>query len=902
MIERWFPCAEVSDASYKGWGSGNSEAILFPWFAKRPLAQARAAVLTSVLPWPDSVEDQIRLQDIVRRAMRDYAGAREEVLAELARTDVPVSVLDIFSGRAMIPLEAARYGMTAFGIDYSPVAALAGQLLADYPMRDWADEPPLPFGGGGRPGPRLLNDVEAMFVEISERFDRAMEPYYPRVNGNAPWGYLWAVTLPCQECHRRFPLTGSLALRQPNPRKGDPGQSYRIDVDRTHDTWTIVVHDGPPTGQPTRVLAGKSKYSASGKVAVCPFCAHVHPKDVHTRLARERQGRDEVLLAADLDQAVGKHYRALTDIERSAVAAASSALKEEPPFANGLPAVPDETVPPGNTWTVQATVYGVQTYGDMCNDRQTLSFVRLARTISTVSEELQVAGCSPDYVRALSGYAAAALVRKLRRATRGCTLDPRLNKVNDLFQTESSLGFSYDYFEAALGEGPGTWRSLSDGTLAALRKQLGRSGGKPADITRGTALAVPQRNASVTAVVTDPPYDAMIDYSDASDLFYVWLKRAMAVAAPDVSFTANEYGVQEKDGEIIVKKGGTSNNDFRTRERYDRLIAEAFAEARRVVRPDGVVTIVFGHGDPDVWHRLLAAITRAGLVLTGSWPAKTESGGSVGSANIVTTLTMACRPAPVDRPSGRASVVENEVRREVQARIPLWDGAGLAPTDQLMASAGPAMEAVGRYAEVLDHLGEPVAASHYLVVARKAVIEATSVPIENLPLDTFDARTRFALGWARLFRRGVAPKSEARWQALAADLTMPELKGVLFEADKGVRLVASKEWKGSITPTSSVIDVAMAMARAWPGGLDEVARVLAEAQRDEDDAYLWATLGYLSSLLESDPDAAAWTSLVRARRGLGSVTRGVVSAQLGARETNDRQRSLFDFDPTEETS
>lgn len=211
------------------------------------------------------------------------------------------------------------------------------------------------------------------------------------------------------------------------------------------------------------------------------------------------------------------------------------------------------------------------------------------------------------------------------------------------------------------------------------------------------------------------------------------------------------------------------------------------------------------------------------------------------------------------------------------------------------------MEAVGRYEQVLDHLGEPVDASHYLIIARKAVIEASSVPIENLPLDTFDARTRFALGWARLYRRAVAAKSEARWQALAADLTLEELKGVLSEAEKGVRLAPAKDWKGQVTESSSVIDVAMAMAKAWPSGLDDVALVLAVAGRDEDDAYLWATVGYLSSLLaEADPDAVAWTALVRARRGIGNVTRGVVLAQREADEFKARQGDLFDVKTAEE--
>ena len=807
MIERWFPCAEVSEASYQGWGSGNSETTLFPWFAKRPLAQARAAVLTSLLPWPEQVEEQRRLQELVRSAMKDYDGAHDQIIAELSDSyPVPPVLVDLFSGRAMIPLEAARYEVTAHGIDYSPVATLAGRLLAEFPLRDWSGEPDLPFAERAPliGESRLLGDVKRVLDEVSRRSSAVLQDFYPLVNGKQPWGYVWAVTLPCQECHRRFPLTGSLLLRPADAKKGDAGQSYRIEVDKEAGTWKIVVHQGAPTGQPTRVLAGKSKYSSSGKVAVCPFCDHVHPKDLHTRLAREGGCEDALLLAADLDEKFGKSYREVTAVEIEAVARAAHALATEPPFANGCPAVPDETIPEGNTWTVQATVYGARTYGDLCNARQTLAFVRLARVIAEIGDELLGAGLSHDYAGALCGYASAVMARKLRRSTRGCTLAVTRQGVSDIFQTESSLAFSYDYFEAGLGDGPGTWESIAGGSLAALQRQMERPPGKAADIFRGTALALPFRDRSAAAVVTDPPYDAMIDYTDASDLFYVWLKRSLSTVALDMSFTADPHGVQEKDDEIIVKKGGSSNHDFRTRERYDRLIATAFAEARRVVDPEGVVTIVFGHGEPEVWHRLLGAITKAGLVLTGSWPAKTEKGGKVGFSNIVTTLTMACRPAPHNRPSGRANLVEAEVRREVEARVEMWESVGLAPTDQLMASAGPAMEIVGHYSAVLDHLGEPVEPDRYLLVARRAVEEAAAIEIDHLPLETFDARTRFALSWARLYGRGVAPKSEARWQALASDLEMDVLKGVLSEVGKGVRLSFAGEFTSGVKETSAV--------------------------------------------------------------------------------------------------
>ncbi|GAA4884667.1 DUF1156 domain-containing protein [Serinicoccus chungangensis] len=911
MIERWFPCAEVSEASASGWGSGKSEKALFTWFAARPLAQARAAVITSLLPWPEDVAEQRRLQDLVRRSLLGRDAAHDELLAELGKHyPQGARVLDPFSGRAIIPLEAARMGARAEGIDYSPVAAIAGRLLADYPLRDWSGEPDLPMDGYAQNplDDRLTQDVAEVLNEVGNRYEAAMRQYYPTRGTSQPWGYVWALTMPCQECDRRFPLIGSLVLRHPSAKRSDPGQSFRLVVDRAAGTFRAEIHDGPPTDRPTRVVPeGKSKYDAAGKSAICPFCEHGHSKDLQTRLAKLGLMRDAQLLAADFDDAVGKRFRPLTDEEIAAAAAAVDALAGQPDFGPGLSAVPEEPIPPANTWTVQPLVYGAKTYGDLCNARQTLGFVELARAINDLAVEMRDAGVSSDYATALAGYATAVMIRKFRRATRGVSLMAHKTgtvQTTDLFRHEGSITFSFDYFEAGLGDGPGTWRSLCKDTLVILRNQASRSVGRSAHIAWGTATALPYRDGVLDAVVTDPPYDSMIEYLDASDLFFVWMKRALLSSAPELQMVGDLTGVQDKALEAIVRKaGGNAPGEHRNRAHYDASITKAFREAARAVSADGVVSIVFGHGDPDVWHRFLASVAAAGLVLTGSWPARTEANTSGGSANILTTLTMSCRPAPVGRPNGRAHLIESEVRREVQSRIPLWDAAGLAPTDQLMASAGPAMEAVGRYAQVLDHLGDPVDPSHYLIVARKAVVDATSVPIENLPLDTFDARTRFALGWARLYRRAPAAKSEARWQALAADLTLEELKGVLHEADKAVRLVTSKEWKGAIGPTSSVIDVAMAMAKAWPGGLDEVAQVLASAKRDEDDAYLWATLGYLSSLLpEADPDAVAWTSLVRARRGIASVARGVVSAQREADQDKDRQRTLFDIDMAEETS
>ena len=903
MIERWFPCDEVSAQSARGWGSGASEKSLFTWFAARPLAQARAAVLCSLLPWPEEVKEQERLKKLVREALSGRDVATVKVRAELNKHYPDgAAALDLFSGRGIIPLEIARAGAKSYGIDYSPVATLAGQLLAHYPARDWSDEPALPWGGEAHyeKRKRLAHDVEATLNEIGARWRDAMQEFYPQHDGQFPWGYGWAVTLPYQNCGRRFPLIGRLELLHPNSKRKLPGQSYQIIADRKSGEWEVDVHEGPPRGTPTRVVAqGKSKYDASGRLAVCPFCDHAHEGDVQRRLMAQGLGQDALLVASDIAK-VGKTFREPTPAERDAAARASHALRHEAPFPNGLPAIPDERIPPQNTWTIQALVYGAVTWGDLCTDRQTLGFVRLCRIINDIAAELKAKNFSDDYVKALCGYAAATVVKKLKYSTRGSTIQVKTDgdaKIGHIYgSSESSLNYSYDFFECGIGEAAGSWKSLGADTIRSVETQIESEIANAAAVSRGSAIRLPFADCALTACVCDPPYDGMIEYSDASDLFFVWLKRALATSHPEFSLTFDPLGNQEKTEEIISKKsGGKAPGEHRTPEHYNRLFVQSLTEAQRVTARDGVVTIVFGHGDPDVWDRLLQTITAAQLVLTGSWPAQTESGGQAGSANIRTTLTLSCRPAARERPIGKVAGVEAQIESEIAARVKVWDRSGLALTDQLMASAGPAMEVVGRYRAIHNVMGDVAPPRRFLTLARRLVQENAAIRIEALPLETFpDARTRFALFWARIYGRALADKSEARWHALASDLKLDRVldkgKSVLFEPakgrDKGVRLIQSSEFEPTLSPQSDTIDVALAMAGAWSEGLDAVGEVLAQTGRTQNDDFLWSALKYLCRHLpEGDPDRSAWNALVRAQ---GSIA--VAVGQVAAREGSEQFR------------
>ena len=711
------------------------------------------------------------------------------------------------------------------------------------------------------------------------RYTASMAEFYPKHDGAYPWGYLWASTLPCEECGNRFPLVGELWLRYPRAatrrREFDPGQSFDIDADRRTGEFLVIVHSGEPTGTPTRVFAGKSKYSSDGRVAVCPFCGHVHPKAVHTRLSAEGLRRDALLVAADLAEDGTKVFREPAKVECAAADLAEGALARERPFGP-LSARPDERIPPGNTWTIQSVNYGDKTYGDLIPVRQTLGLIRLARIINDLSQECLMAAISPEYVRALSGYATAVMMRKMRRSSRGARLQiTGGTRVGDIFVNQSTISHSYDWFESGLSEGPGSWASLAEQTVTALRGIRTRFPARPATIQRGTATMLSNGASSMSAIITDPPYDDMIDYSDSSDLFYAWAKRAMFTADVSLAMTAHPDGVQEKDQEITVKRGGSQVHDHRTPEHYKALMSAAYKEMGRVVAQDGVITVVFGHGDMEVWYRMLHALDEAGLVMTGSWPAKTESGGGgAGALNIVTTVTMCCRLARPDREQGSLASVESQIRAEIADRVRLWERSDLGRSDMVMASFGPAMEVAGKYEAITDNTGQPVDLMKLLAIARRTVQEILLSKIDTLSLEVFDERTKFVLWWVEQHRREPTAKSELRWESFTAGLPLTDLRTLIKQDGKGCRLILSSEVHPVISPQSSVIDVVLAIARAWKeGGAEDVAAVLVAADREGDDEQLWATITHLIERLpDADPDALIWTALTRGRRGIESAT------------------------------
>jgi putative DNA methylase len=345
-------------------------------------------------------------------------------------------------------------------------------------------------------------------------------------------------------------------------------------------------------------------------------------------------------------------------------------------------------------------------------------------------------------------------------------------------------------------------------------------------------------------------------------------------------------GLQDKNQEIIVRRVHEPNRVRHDTVFYEAMLARSFAEARRILKPSGHLVVVFGHSDPDAWRRLLGALQTAGFVVTSAWPSRTET-GATGVASIKVTVTIGCRVEPTGRGLGVAAQVDREVVDAITERVRQWETDGLALEDQLMASYGPAMEVYGRYSRVLSPDGTDAELDRYLNIARRAVRDSMRLRIDELPLETFDATTRFAVFWLRAKGRADVPKGEARFFAQADELRLDDLRGrILNESSAGFSLCL--DGGGDVSPESSTFEVVRAMAHAWDlGGTEGVAAVIAEADLEPNDQHVWAVVADLARQMPSSDRVA------RALAGIQRMSNTVSILVSGVREGASQTR-LFD--------
>lgn len=220
-----------------------------------------------------------------------------------------------------------------------------------------------------------------------------------------------------------------------------------------------------------------------------------------------------------------------------------------------------------------------------------------------------------------------------------------------------------------------------------LAEFASRNNSQPVEITLGSATSLPWlADGSITAVVVDPPYADNVQYAELADFFYVWLKRTQGHRRPEWFSTY----LCERDQEAVVNLSRHREGGRKTAAQaradahafYQRLMLDTFKEAKRVLRDDGVLTVMFTHKKQEAWEALFSSLIRAGFKITATWPVKTESEHSLHQAKknaAQSTVLLVARERPAGAGIGYFdAALKAEIRRNARGGRPLA-GRGVEP-------------------------------------------------------------------------------------------------------------------------------------------------------------------------------------------------------------------------------
>jgi putative DNA methylase len=153
-------------------------------------------------------------------------------------------------------------------------------------------------------------------------------------------------------------------------------------------------------------------------------------------------------------------------------------------------------------------------------------------------------------------------------------------------------------------------------------------------------------------VVTDPPFEGLLHYSELSDFFHVWLRLVLKKRLP----AQFEPDYTPKALEVVANRVRQPENPTGF---YKRLMTETWSESKRILKPTGLLTFTFHHSEDEPWVRVLESLFDAGFYLEATYPIRSDETkgegakpGTFGSQAIEYDIIHVCRkrteePTPV---------------------------------------------------------------------------------------------------------------------------------------------------------------------------------------------------------------------------------------------------------------
>jgi putative DNA methylase len=296
-----------------------------------------------------------------------------------------------------------------------------------------------------------------------------------------------------------------------------------------------------------------------------------------------------------------------------------------------------------------------------------------------------------------------------------------------------------------------------------------------------------------------PPYYDNVPYADISDFFYVWLKRTIGPLYPEHFATE---GTPKKSEAVAdaVRHGGDRKAATAA---YESMMARAFAEANRVLKPGGSLVVVYAHKTTLGWATLVDALRRACFTVTEAWPLDTEMKGRVramDSAALATSISLVARKQTVRKTGSYETDVQPELEAIVRERVEtLWD-QGISGADLVIACVGAGLRAFTRFARVEYANGEEVPAERFLTEVETVVLDSILGRLSKevggnsnrTSLAGVDPATRFYTLWRYTYRGADLEAGEA---IIFANGTHVELDGPSGLSSGAHALVEKKKGK-----------------------------------------------------------------------------------------------------------
>lgn len=840
------------------------------WWARRPLASARAVLFAQLVDDPSSHPDRFpteedqrrereRLHDIIRRLVVWENIDDERLLTEahaeiLASTDGnPPAILDPFAGGGTIPLEAQRLGLEAYASDLNPVAVLINKAQIEIPPR-FAGLPPVYPGAaeerlGDWPGAGgLAEDVRRYGAWVRERALERIGHLYPSLTVTdertgttseaTAIAWIWARTVTCPNpaCGIEMPLVRSWWLGK---KKGK--EAYVVPQ---------VVEDDAPSGRRVRFSIGHDPSMAptvetDGTVgrtgAVCIACGTAVPlKYVRAEGKSGRMHRELMAVVASGDR------RRLYLPPTAPQTEAADAIRPSSSPQGSLPTNPRDFKTPN---------YGMTKWSDLFTNRQLVALTTFSDLVTEAREQVladALASGRPEgdrltdggsdaaaYADAVATYLGMAISRTADMQNSIVTWSSGRDQARNLFARQA-IPMAWDFVEVSPFA-----RAAGDPSIAAESMSRALRALPAARVGAASQADAATRSYSDVLVATDPPYYDNIGYSDLSDFFYVWLRRSLRDVHPDLFTTMLVPKAEELVANPYRHDGKEGASKF-----FEEGFQRVFARARESASEEFPITVYYAFKQQELasegvtstgWATLLEGMIGAGWTITATWPVRSERAGrmtSVGTNALASSIVLSLRPRAVTAPPTSRRGFLAALKSELPTALTEMQQGAIAPVDLAQSTIGPGMAIFSRYSSVLENDGTPMSVKTALGLINQVLDEVLSENDGDL-----DADSRFCLKWYLQNGWDEAPYGAADVLATATNTSVDGLRsaGVVTSGSGKVALVRPsalpETWNPAEDDRISVWEVTCHLARvlsAEDGGVTAAARLSAAVQERGD--------------------------------------------------------------------